>query len=70
MTSQNHGMAHECGLTVNNEKLAVRQPSLTFFRCVYDKDGTHHNSAKVNTVHTLPALVSPSQLQEFLDMTT
>ena len=38
-------IAHEHGLVFIGGKCAVKQSSVTFFACVYDKDGTHPDPA-------------------------
>ena len=63
-------MAHEGGFVVNGGKCAVKQPSLTFFGDVYDRDGTQPDPAKVSAVHDLPPPETPTHLHKFLSMVT
>ena len=61
-------VACEHGFVFISEKCAVKQPFVTFFRCVHDKDGAHPDPAKVSTMHAIPAPKFPTQLQELLSM--
>ena len=57
-----HSFVFNCG------KCAVKQPSMTFFGCIYDKDGAHLDPAKVSVVHRMPPPETPKQLQKFFRM--
>ena len=56
-------IAHEHGLVFNGEKCEVKQDSVTSFSTVYDTDRAHPK--KVDAVHQMPSLETPSQLQVF-----
>ena len=63
-------VAHEYGLMFNGRKNAVKQPSVTFFGCICDKDQTQPDPAKVSTEHNMASPEAPTQLQKFLSMGT
>ena len=48
----------------------IKQPSVTFFGCVYERDGTHPNHAKISTVYNMPPADTATGLQKFLSMVT
>ena len=56
----------EHSLLVTSRKCTVKKPSVTFFECVYEKEGTHLEPAKVSVVHSMPPLETLTQLQKFL----
>ena len=45
-----------------------KKDSVTFFGTVYDANGVHPDSKKVDTIHQMPSSGIPSQLQWFLGM--
>ena len=47
-------VAYEHSPALNSGKSAVKEPSLTFLGCVYDKNWTHPVPAKFSVVHNLP----------------
>ena len=63
-------VAHEHGLVFNEDKCAVKQNSVVFFRYVYDANGTHPDPEKVSAVHKMLAPETVTQLQKFLRLVT
>ena len=63
-------VAHEHSLVFNGGKCVFKQPSMTFFGCVYDKDGAYPDPAKVSVVQNMPPSETPTQLKMFLSMVT
>ena len=61
-------LACEHGLVFNSRKCIIKQPSMTFFGCLCDKNGAHPDPAKVSAVHNMPPSETPTQLQTFLSM--
>ena len=62
--------AQEHGLVINGDKCEVRKDSVTFFRTVYDANGTHPDPKKADAIHQMPQPDSKLQLQHFLGMVT
>ena len=52
----------EHGIVFSDGKCAVKEPSMTFFGCVYDKDGPTPDPCKVVAVHDMPLPETPTQL--------
>ncbi|XP_072181419.1 uncharacterized protein [Diadema setosum] len=59
-------VARKYGLVFNAEKCSIKQPQITFFGCVYDKDGIHPDPAKVRDIVSLPEPTNIRELQQFL----
>ena len=59
-------VAIENGLVFNGGMCVFKQPSVTYFGCVYDMDREHLDSTKASTVHNMPLLETPTQLQKVL----
>ena len=57
-------MAHEHGLAFNGEMYAVKQLSVTFFGCLYNKDRAHIDPAKVSAALNVPPQEIATQLSE------
>ena len=65
---EHDGCLHKL-MEVSSGKCAVKQPSITFFGCVYDKQGEHADPAKVSAVHNMPP-ETLTQTQMFPGMVT
>ena len=48
----------------------VKAQAVNFFGCLYDANGVHPDSGKVDAVHALPAPTNVTELQEFLGLVT
>ncbi len=63
-------VAHANGHVFNSAKTFIKAPSVSFFSCLYDKDGIHPDPAKVADIKNMPAPMNVTQLQQFLGMAT
>ena len=57
-------------LVFNPQKTHMKAQAINFFGCLYDANGVHPDSGKVDAVHALPAPNNITELQEFLDLVT
>ena len=57
-------------VSVQPPKTPVKAPAVNFFGYLYDADGVHPDTDKVNAIHALPVPTNITELQEFLDMVT
>ena len=48
----------------------MKAQAINFFGCLYNANGVHPDLGKVNAVHTLPAPINITELQEFLGLVT
>ena len=57
-------------LVFNPQKTHVKAQALNFFGCLYDANGVHPDTGKVDAVHALRASTNVNELQEFLGIVT
>ncbi|XP_072171872.1 galactose-3-O-sulfotransferase 3-like [Diadema setosum] len=55
-------------LVFNAKKCSIKKPQITFFGCVYDKDGIHPEPAKGRDIVNLPEPTNIREPQQFLGM--
>ena len=58
------------GLVFSPQKTHVKAPAIKFFGCLYDADGVHPDTNKVNAIHILLVPMNVTELQELLGMVT
>ena len=63
-------VAREYGLVFNYDKCDIKQPSISFFGQIYDKDGVRPNPKRVEAIAAIEAPASVSELQQFLGIAT
>ena len=63
-------IAHKHDLVFNLQKTHVKAQAVNFFGCLYNANGAHPDLGKVDAVHTLPAPINVTELQEFLGLVT
>ena len=63
-------VTREHGLVLNKKKCEVKNNSVKFFGCVYDKHGAHPDPSKVSAIKEMPAPQNKGELQSFLGMVT
>jgi hypothetical protein len=61
-------VARKNGLIFNPKKTKIKAPSITFFGCVYDKEGIHPDPKKVKAIHDMDPPTTQTELQTFLGM--
>ena len=62
--------AHKYDLVFIPQKTHMKAQVINFFGCLYNANGVHPDSGKVDTVHALPAPTNTTELQEFLGLVT
>ena len=63
-------VTREHGLVLNKKKCEVKNNSVKFFGCVYDKHGADPDPSKVSAIKEMPAPQNKGELQSFLGMVT
>ena len=63
-------IAREHGLVVIKKKYEVKEDSVKFFGCVYNKHRAHPDPAKVSAIKEMPVPKTKGKLQSFLGMVT
>ena len=62
--------ARTAGLTFNSNKCAINQEQFRFFGAIFDKNGIHPDSLKVEEIKSLPRPTNITELQKVLGIIT
>ena len=62
--------ARKHGLVFNPQKTHVKATAVKLYECLYDKNGVHPDTGKVEAIHTIPVPTTVIELQVFLGMAT
>ena len=63
-------ITHKYGLLFDPQKTHVKAQAVNFFGCLYNANGVHPDSGKVNAIHALPVPTNITELQEFSGLVT
>ncbi|GFR92756.1 Pol polyprotein [Elysia marginata] len=56
------------GLVFNSTKCAIKQPQISFYGLIWDKEGVHPDPAKYDNIKEKPAPTTVKELQQFMGM--
>ena len=63
-------IAHKYDLVFNPQKTHVKVQAVNFFGCLYDANGVHPDSGKVDAIHALLVPTNINKLQDILGLVT